>query len=183
MKRSAIKRKTPMRRARKPSPALAYDQGDVGEVRAAAVPHVKSLRRGTYGPAELTPMPKSPADRNPAVRDLAMGEECQVRYIPVCRGAGVGEFTVWAHTNTQADGKGMGYKGHDSEGMLACDRCHEAIDRRLLSPVATEKIVRAAKQRTRIRLRFIANDPAERQWRRRAAAWVIEQQDRRRKPQ
>lgn len=120
------------------------------------------------------PAPKSPADHNQAVRDLAMGEHCQVRYAPVCRHPAT-EYTVWAHTNTQAHQKGMGYKAHDSEGMFACDRCHDVIDRRMLPPIQVEELVRAAKQRTVIRLRFLARDPAERPWRRRAAQWVLDQ--------
>lgn len=123
------------------------------------------------------PVPKRPADRNRAVRALADGEECQVRYQLVCRGIGpaAAAYTIWAHTNTQADEKGTGYKGHDSAGMFSCDRCHEVIDRRLLPPIELEEVVRGAQERTRIRLRFIARDPAERPWRRRAAQWALDQ--------
>lgn len=128
---------------------------------------------GSYAGSTTEPAPKSPADRKQAVRDLAMGEDCQVGWRPVCRHSP--EYTVWAHTNTQGDEKGMGYKGHDSEGMFACDRCHEVIDKRLLPPIQLEELVRGAKHRTVIRLRFIANSITERPWRVRTARWALEQ--------
>lgn len=144
--------------------------------RASAM--LDSVRRApkpgiTMDGATSGPRPKSPADRKQAVRDLAMGEACQVQLREVCRRDT--EHTVWAHTNTQGDQKGMGYKGHDSEGMFACDRCHEVIDRRLLPEPTLAEIIRAAKQRTLIRLRFIANAISERPWRVRAARWALDQ--------
>lgn len=141
----------------------------IGGQRPPAAAAKASMGGTTTGPA-----PKSPADHNQNVRDLAMGEHCQVRYAPVCRHPAT-EYTVWAHTNTQAHQKGMGYKAHDSEGMFACDRCHDVIDRRMLPAYQVEELVRGAKQRTVIRLRFLARDPAERPWRRRAAQWVLDQ--------
>jgi hypothetical protein len=136
---------------------------------------LRPVSSAVMGGTTTGPAPKSPADRNQAVRDLAMGEDCQVRYQPVCRRDPL--YTVWAHTNTQADQKGMGYKGHDSEGVLACDRCHEVLDagRDRLGPIQLQELWRGAKQRTLIRLRFIANSIAERPWRVRAARWAVQQ--------
>jgi hypothetical protein len=117
--------------------------------------------------------PKNPADRNDHLRALAKGEVCQVRLREVCRHDP--DYTVWAHTNTLADQKGMGYKGHDSAGMFACDRCHEVIDRRLLPPDAIDEIVRMAQERTRVRLEAIACALTERASRVSAARWALHQ--------
>jgi hypothetical protein len=142
---------------------------------AALIPSKRVMgARSTYFGSTSGPVPKKPADRRRALRELAEGEICQVRYRPVCRGP-VGDYTVWAHTNTLADEKGGAYKGHDSAGMFACDRCHEVIDRRLLSPPDTEALVIQAQARTRLRLQAIAESQTMRPWRVRAARWAINQ--------
>lgn len=35
---------------------------------------------------------------------------------------------VWAHSNEQAHGKGMGIKAHDLFGAYLCHRCHSNYD-------------------------------------------------------
>lgn len=119
-------------------------------------------RRANYGGSTGMARPKSPADRHQALRDMANGEECCFR-LACCRCDPA--YTVLAHTNTQADQKGMQYKGHDSAAVFSCDRCHEAIDHRDLSPAEVVVAWAAAKVRMRQRLRAIAASITERPWR------------------
>lgn len=120
-------------------------------------------------------VPKKPADRNLRLRELAEGEACTVS-IP--GGACDPATTVWAHTNTQADEKGMGYKAHDSAGFFACYRCHCIIDQPPaasgMSASAIDFAVRRAQHRTTQRLLEIANSPTMREWKRKAARWALE---------
>jgi hypothetical protein len=132
----------------------------------------KLSRPANYGSAVLKAAPKRPADRNQDVRDLAMGEQCQIR-LSCCRNEPL--FTVLCHTNTQTDQKGMGYKGHDSAGFFGCDACHSAIDGRKLTPNEVDARIEAAQERTRARVREIAASITERPWRVRAARWWIAQ--------
>jgi hypothetical protein len=78
MKRTAINRKTPMRRTRKEprqTPPLAYDQGDIGELRVATIPRVMSLRKGVIAriDGEVRAVPKHvkarPGKRAPTVNE------------------------------------------------------------------------------------------------------------------
>lgn len=120
-------------------------------------------------------IPKQPADRNPRLRELAEGEACTVLMIG---GACDPATVVWAHTNEQADQKGKGYKGHDSQGFFACHRCHSMIDQPPASVGLTRErmleIVRLAQDRTTERLRQIAGSPTMRPWKVQAARWTLE---------
>lgn len=120
-------------------------------------------------------IPKKPADRSQRLRDLAEGEACTVM-LP--GGACDPATVVWAHTNTQADEKGMGYKGHDSQGFFACHRCHAAIDQPssafLVRGLFTDELVRQAQARTTGRLREIAGSPTMRPWKIATALWALE---------
>lgn len=120
-------------------------------------------------------VPKKPADRNQNLRDLANGEDCTVM-LPF--GACDPATVVWAHTNTLADQKGKGYKGHDSAGFFACARCHSAIDQppssSNMTPSVLAIIVRRAQARTDARLTQIANSPTMRPWKISAAKWALE---------
>jgi hypothetical protein len=47
-----------------------------------------------------------------------------------CVSCGADDGTiVWAHSNEQKHGKGMGIKAHDLFGAYLCVRCHEKLDR------------------------------------------------------
>lgn len=185
-------KRTPMRRtsgfASKVTAVMDRDQrievrstrmANLMEIQRAAPPIAKGIvARFTD---EVNAVPKDPADRNQNLRDLAMGEECQVRYRPVCRGPGVTEYTVAAHENSLAANKGMGYKARDSGIVFSCDRCHEILDahRGLLSQIELEEIWRGAHERTLIRFRAIACSYTERPWRVKAAQWAIHQYEQR----
>lgn len=120
-------------------------------------------------------VPKSPAERNQAFRDLARGEDCVAMIYRVCNHDPA--TVVLAHTNTLSDQKGMGYKGHDSRGFFACSACHSYIDERRAESDAIAMIVRQASIRMDRRLREIADNPAERPWRVAAARWAIERRE------
>jgi hypothetical protein len=50
-----------------------------------------------------------------------------------CVSCGANDGTiVWAHSNHQAHGKGMGIKSHDLFGAYLCSRCHDEYDGRTL---------------------------------------------------
>jgi hypothetical protein len=185
-------KRTPMRRTSgfASKVTAAMDREQRLDVRSARMANLMEIQRAAPPVArgvvarftdEVNAVPKDPADRNQNVRDLAMGEECQVRYMPVCRGPGVTEFTVWAHPNTLDENKGGAYKGHDSAGVFACDRCHWAIDfdRKVLPQIHLEEVWRGARDRTLIRLRAIACSYTERPWRVKAAQWAIHQHEQR----
>lgn len=72
----------------------------------------------------FNPMPKDPPYRNQKLRDAAKDvPHCMNRN---CGAPNVGQI-VLAHSNWQADGKGMGIKAHDIPCYL-CDRCHKILD-------------------------------------------------------
>jgi hypothetical protein len=46
-----------------------------------------------------------------------------------CVSCGANDSTiVWAHSNSQKHGKGMGIKAHDLFGAYLCHKCHSAFD-------------------------------------------------------
>jgi len=122
---------------------------------------------------EVMAAPKSPALRNMKLRELAEGEACTVlRYGVWCDCQP--ETTVWAHTNTLSDNKGLGYKADDSRGFFAGHACHELIDSSKTPPEVKAALVLGGQTRTRERLQVIA-ETAGKEWKRKAAQWAIEQ--------
>ena len=145
---------------------------------AAAEPQPKTLSRATrtasYSGSTTGPKKKEPHSMNPHLRNLARGEICTgLRYGGYCHCDPA--TTVWAHTNTQADQKGLGYKGHDHAGMFLGLDCHSWLDTGAGTAEEKAAFTAAAQERTRDRLREIAASPAVKPWRREAAAWAIEQ--------
>ena len=63
------------------------------------------------------------------ITDSARGQDCQVRIPGVC--SGDSSTVVWAHAIGTASGKGIGMKSHDALGAYACQKCHDAYDRRI----------------------------------------------------
>lgn len=59
--------------------------------------------------------------RNKKLTDSARNESC------VSCGADDGTI-VWAHSNRQKHGKGMGCKAHDLFGAYLCYQCHASLD-------------------------------------------------------
>lgn len=69
---------------------------------------------------------KTKGPRMTPIRKSAKGEDCTVRVPHVC--CGDPSTTVWAHSNSHIDGKGMGLKARDEEGCYACHSCHAWLD-------------------------------------------------------
>jgi len=110
MKRSALVRKTPMRRTSMTPAAGA------GLLRVAAVQ--RKARK---------PMKKSRAKSTPA-RRAARGRDCTLMIPGVCNRDPA--TTVLCHSNRLADGKGMGLKAPDSAACFGCSDCHDVLDGR-----------------------------------------------------
>jgi hypothetical protein len=69
------------------------------------------------------------------LRDLARGQDCQVRIPGVCNFDPA--TTVLAHL-TMAGISGRGLKAPDALGSWCCSSCHDVIDGRRQSPPFTE---------------------------------------------
>lgn len=134
----------------------------------------RALTKGSYaGGVSGQAVEKEPADRNPNLRRLAEHEECTLR-LSGCRCHPL--TTVWAHTNTQRDRKGMGYKAHDSRGFFAGHECHLRIDQgKEFGRAEREQAVFYAQMRTISRLYEIAESATEKPWRKAAAQWALDQ--------
>lgn len=72
-----------------------------------------------------SPMKPSRPKSSP-IRKSARGEDCTLVIAGVCNYNP--ETVVWAHSNSMADGKGMGIKARDPEGCYACSACHAWLD-------------------------------------------------------
>lgn len=132
-----------------------------------------ATRTATYAGSTTGPKKKEPHTVNPHLRNLARNEACTgLRYGGYCHCDPA--TTVWAHTNTQADQKGLGYKGHDHAGMFLGLDCHSFLDQAGADAEAKASFVEGAQQRTRDRLREIAASPAVKPWRREAAQWALD---------
>lgn len=60
------------------------------------------------------------------IRQSARGEDCTINLEGVCNYNP--ETVVWAHSNDQKHGKGMGLKANDEWGAYACFSCHSCVD-------------------------------------------------------
>ena len=170
MKRSAPLRRTPFQRISASvlaqNPPISSEK-PIRELKPAT-------RIATYAGTTAAPINKTPPTVNPHLRNRARGEICTgLRYGGYCHCDPA--TTVWAHTNTQADQKGLGYKGHDHAGMFLGLDCHSWLDSGAGTAEEKAAFTAAAQKRTRDRLREIAASPAVKPWRREAAAWAIEQ--------
>ena len=66
------------------------------------------------------------------IRQSARGEDCTINLEGVCNYNP--ETVVWAHSNDQKHGKGMGLKANDEWGAYACYACHAVYDRQMKRP-------------------------------------------------
>lgn len=75
---------------------------------------------------------KSRRPKSTPIRRSAKNEECTIRLPGVCN------FdistTVLCHSNSLADGKGMGLKAPDTRAAYGCSACHDVLDGRALRP-------------------------------------------------
>lgn len=87
------------------------------------------------------------------IRRAARGQDCTLMIPFVCNRDP--ETTVLAHSNSLADGKGMGLKAPDTAAAFSCAACHDVLDGRRARPAGVtaeglDRIFRAAIARTHI---------------------------------
>lgn len=70
--------------------------------------------------------PKQPRLHILSLTDVARGMPCCLEVPDVCNGNP--ETTVWCHSNSAEDGKGMSAKADDFAGALGCSNCHRWLD-------------------------------------------------------
>lgn len=131
-------------------------------------------RRATYAGTTTEPINKTPHTVNPHLRNLARGEICTgLRYGGYCHCDPA--TTVWAHSNLQAHGKGMGLKSRDEHGAFLGYECHQVLDQGKGSAEEKAAFHAAAHARTVLRLEEIAANPSSKPWRVQAARWALDQ--------
>lgn len=135
----------------------------------------RSLHRGTYGPAKITPQPKSHPKRNTALLDMAEGRSCLLCPPGQCRCTP--GSTVAAHSNLSIHGKAKGRKADDCYSVWAGHEAHAWLDQSAASAREKEAVFMAAHLRQVLEWRRIAVDPSEPERFRRAARWAVEQID------
>jgi hypothetical protein len=96
---------------------------------------------------------KSSRPRMTPIRKAARGQDCQMMIPFICNRDP--ETTVLAHSNSLADGKGMGLKAPDTAAAFSCSACHDVLDGRRPRPAGVtapglERIFRAAIERTHV---------------------------------
>lgn len=68
------------------------------------------------------------------IREAARGQDCQVRLFGICNHDT--STVVLAHLN----GGGMGMKMSDIHGAFCCSACHDALDRRIKTPLTRDQL-------------------------------------------
>jgi hypothetical protein len=115
-----LQRRTPMNRvgklATKSTGLLAKAKRQSEESR---LPKVTRLRKPTR--PKMTP-----------IRRAARGQDCTLTIPGVCNRDPAS--TVLCHSNSLADGKGMGLKAPDTEACFGCSSCHDVLDGRRPRP-------------------------------------------------
>lgn len=77
----------------------------------------------------------------------ARGRSCQFQIAGVCQGRT--ETCVWVHSDSLADGKGMGIKAHDEAGAIGCFECHHWLHTSHAPRVEKQFAFKVAQARTR----------------------------------
>lgn len=102
LRRSELKRKTPMTRVSRVSTPLSRS------------------------PIKRRAPKKRPGYHEPKYLAACRGEPCYLQIPGVCRGER--ESVVPCHANWSAYGKGMGIKAKDTYTVPGCFRCHQCLD-------------------------------------------------------
>lgn len=118
MKQTPLTRKTPMRRAGiKPKAPTA----GAGLLRTVAVQRARKRKPMKASRPKMTP-----------IRRAARGQDCTLQILGVC--SGDPSTVVLCHSNSLADGKGMGHKAPDTAACFGCAACHDVLDGRRPRP-------------------------------------------------
>lgn len=99
---------------------------------------------------------KSRGPKMTPIRRAARGQECTLQIPGICNGDT--STVVLCHSNSLADGKGMGLKAPDTAACFGCSACHDVLDGRRPRPEGMTKddvdgTFRGAVQRTHVVLR------------------------------
>ena len=99
------------------------------ERKKAAVKPVdpKHRRNANTGPAKLTALAKTEAQRNPHLLAMAKGQPCLMQVPGICGACNPLE-TVAAHSNQAKHGKSMGRKADDQYSVWSCFAAHQWLD-------------------------------------------------------
>jgi hypothetical protein len=169
MKRTPLKRRTPLRSKR-------HEPSVEREPKPYVRPTVQSLHRGVYG-GTTSAAPKTSPKRNPALLEMAEKRPCLLRVPGVCNGDP--DTTVACHSNASVHGKAGARKADDCYSVWGCASCHRWLDQPIgvHGPTYDQKQARFALAHLDqvIEWRRIANDPSEPVRFRRAAQWALEQ--------
>ncbi len=76
---------------------------------------------------------KAKGPRMTPIRRAAQGEECTLALPGICNRDPA--TVVLCHSNSLADGKGMGLKAPDTAACFGCSACHDVLDGRRPRPV------------------------------------------------
>lgn len=123
MKRTPMKRRTPLRQRRREGADIEREE----KPRAtAAVATLQPLRRGVYSGGTTAPAPKTSAYRDPVLLEMARGRPCLLLVPAVCTHRV--DQTVACHSNLSIHGKGERRKADDCYSVWGCAACHRWLD-------------------------------------------------------
>jgi hypothetical protein len=118
MKRTPLKRSTPMQRSSiKRRVPVAGSQ----KTAKAGAPAMRKCSR-----PKMTP-----------IRKAARGQDCTLQFHGVCNRNP--ETTVLCHSNRIEDGKGWGVKAPDNKAVFGCSSCHDVLDGRAPRPAGMSR--------------------------------------------
>lgn len=75
---------------------------------------------------------KSSRPKMTPIRRAARDQDCTLQLLGVCNGDPA--TVVLCHSNSLADGKGMGLKAPDTAACFGCSSCHDVLDGRAPRP-------------------------------------------------
>jgi len=139
---------------RSPMPPRKADLKSMGFARAERIEQ-REVTKAHKGLTRVGRM-KSRGPKMTPIRKAARGEDCTIRLPGICNGDPA--TTVLCHSNSLADGKGMGLKAPDTAAAFGCSACHAVLDGHLSRPAwltreMVESAFRAAIECTHARLR------------------------------
>lgn len=140
-------RRTPLKAGGKPMKRGGFARSERIEDR-----EVKKVRTKLASTGRL----KSRGPKLTPIRKAARGEDCTIVLAGVCNRDP--DTTVLCHSNSVADGKGMGLKAPDTAAAFGCSACHDVMDGRAPRPEGMTKedvdgAFNIGVERTHIRLR------------------------------
>ncbi len=130
-------------------------------IRSAPIARTSTLKRS--GPlrrkttiSRAKTLLKSTRPKMTPIRKAARGQDCTLQIEGVCNRQP--DTVVLCHSNSLADGKGMGLKAPDSAACFGCSSCHDVLDGRRPRPAGmtaeqVDTYFRFAVQRTHAILR------------------------------